>query len=58
MYEKSKTRLRLQDCGYLGLMGLMQGCEVSGPTIKRFLEQVSVTGKSAVYLYVKEGKKS
>ncbi|KAK3582874.1 hypothetical protein CHS0354_012486 [Potamilus streckersoni] len=49
VYEKSKNRLRLLDCGYLGLVGLMQGCEVSVPTIKRFLEQVSITDTSHSY---------
>ncbi|KAH3749048.1 hypothetical protein DPMN_183538 [Dreissena polymorpha] len=44
VYEKSKSRLRLVDCGYLGLISLVQGVEISGPTIKRFLEQVSFTG--------------
>lgn len=42
VYEKNKSRMRLQDCGYLGLIDLIKGFEVSGPTIKRFLEQVSI----------------
>ncbi|XP_053386541.1 neurobeachin-like protein 1 [Mercenaria mercenaria] len=49
VYEKSKARLRLTDCGYLGLIGLIQGFEVSGPTIKRFLEQVMVVDTPQSY---------
>ncbi|XP_060592045.1 neurobeachin-like protein 1, partial [Ruditapes philippinarum] len=49
VYEKSKTRLRLTDCGYLGLIGLIQGFEVSGPTIQRFLEQVTVVDNPQSY---------
>lgn len=44
VYEKNKARLRLADAGHLGLVGMMQGCDVSGPMIKRFMEQVAFTG--------------
>ncbi|KAL4217498.1 Neurobeachin-like protein 1 [Mactra antiquata] len=49
VYEKNKSRLRLTDCGYLGLISLIQGIEVSGPTIKRFIEQVSNTDSLSSY---------
>lgn len=45
VYEKSKSRLRLTDCGYSGLVNLMEGCEVSMEMIKSFLEQVSLVGR-------------
>ncbi|OWF44124.1 neurobeachin-like protein 1 isoform X3 [Mizuhopecten yessoensis] len=43
VYEKSKVRVRLNDCGHLGLVGMMQDCEASGPMMKRFIDQVAVT---------------
>ncbi|XP_069107826.1 neurobeachin-like protein 1 isoform X1 [Argopecten irradians] len=43
VYEKSKARVRLQDCGHLGMIGMMQDCEVSWPMMKRFIEQVAIT---------------
>ncbi|XP_052080874.1 neurobeachin-like protein 1 isoform X2 [Mytilus californianus] len=49
VYEKSKTRLRLAECGHLGIVGLMQGIDISGPMIKRFLEQVTFNDTSQNY---------
>ncbi|WAR10788.1 NBEL1-like protein [Mya arenaria] len=52
VYEKNKSRLRLTDSGHLGLISLIDGIEISGPTIKRFLEQVSLTGMLHIDLSV------
>ncbi|XP_052812655.1 neurobeachin-like protein 1 isoform X3 [Mya arenaria] len=49
VYEKNKSRLRLTDSGHLGLISLIDGIEISGPTIKRFLEQVSLTDTPQSY---------
>ncbi|XP_067686159.1 neurobeachin-like protein 1 [Haliotis asinina] len=49
VYEKSKQRLRLSDCGHLGLISLMQGYDLSVPMIRRFVEQVSFVETSQTY---------
>ncbi|RUS76849.1 hypothetical protein EGW08_015382, partial [Elysia chlorotica] len=52
VYEKSKARLRLSDIGHWGLINLMSNYDISGPMIKRFLEQVSFSDTPQMYAAV------
>ncbi|KAK3083537.1 hypothetical protein FSP39_025014, partial [Pinctada imbricata] len=49
VYEKSKVRLRLTECGHLGLIGLMMNCDVSGPMVKRYLDMVAAVDATHSY---------
>ncbi|KAL5005989.1 hypothetical protein ScPMuIL_017147 [Solemya velum] len=49
VYEKSKIRLRLLDCGYLGLVEMIKGCPVTPQMIKMLLEQVSLSDSAHSY---------
>ena len=52
VYEKSKQRLRLSEVGHWGLANLMCDYDISVPMIKRFIEQVCLTGGSLSQLYM------